>query len=303
MSTLYKYYPPDTGILVLQNQTIRFSPIVEFNDPFEMRNFSQRSFTNEEFGYELYIQMVEILENNEQLELEKASPLSKADVDPTDLRKLIEHIKNLDKPIEYKHELIIDSAVMIAKKVIRDSPSDFNKKIKRKLSELLGALCVCEVNNSLLMWAHYAKDHTGIVFGLDTNKLPREHYALQKVNYVKDFPSQDLKSTVSCYLGRPNQEEQGSQRIKEWMFTKSKEWEYEKEWRLLSNSSISKDNFLHKYDNQLIKEIYLGCSMPSKQKEHFAKLAREINKDIIIYETVLSETAYELKFDKYKETS
>lgn len=299
MDTLYKYYPSDTGVKVLQNQTIRFSPIAEFNDPFELRNFSRRSFTNEEFGYELYTQMVEILDSDEQLKLDDAGHVRPDDVKATDLRKIINHIKSLDQPLEQKHELIIDIAVLIAKKEIRGGPSDWQKMVHKRLSECIGALCICEVNNSLLMWAHYARNHTGAVFGLDVDKLPSNHFALRKVNYVNEFPSQDLKRAVSAFLGRENQAG-NEHHIKEWMFTKSEEWSYEQEWRLLSSSDISENNHLYKYNCQLIKEVYLGYAMPPEQKDYFSKLALKLNRNVEIYEAVLSDVAYELKFEKYK---
>ena len=120
MDILYKYYPPQTATLVLEKKSIRFSPIVEFNDPFECNVFSNREFEMEDFAYELYCQLVEVFNNGE--ELSARTEESEA------IAGIFNHINSLDLDNEKKHDLIIELAGMFFNKKFKDGPSKWQKK-------------------------------------------------------------------------------------------------------------------------------------------------------------------------------
>jgi hypothetical protein len=96
----------------------------------------------------------------------------------------------------------------------------------------IGVLSLAERNNNLLMWAHYAGFHTGYCLEFDTqdeeyeNILNKSSFT-RPVCYGSIYPSlmdlnpfsasqQDLIDNLLCY--------------------KSKEWEYEGEWRCLQQN-------------------------------------------------------------------
>ncbi len=92
-------------------------------------------------------------------------------------------------------------------------------------------MCVSEERSNLLMWAHYAKDHTGAVF--EFLSLPDEGNPLlvaEPVMYV-DHPipffteSEWLDHIFS--VRRLNE----SELYKRYVYTKSSDWRYEREWR------------------------------------------------------------------------
>ncbi|MBC7703327.1 MAG: DUF2971 domain-containing protein [Rhodoferax sp.] len=94
----------------------------------------------------------------------------------------------------------------------------------RKFDELLGAFCLSEVPDSLLMWSHYAESHAGFLLAFDA-RHPHFHEErsskdefrhLRRVIYREARPSATLQDFegVDVFL------------------VKSGHWAYEREWRI-----------------------------------------------------------------------
>ena len=83
----------------------------------------------------------------------------------------------------------------------------------------VGVLCLSEVHDDILMWSHYADCHRGICLIFDTNFNFFAH--AQPVRYQLERP-------------RVNPIAQSTeQMLDNAIFTKSRAWAYEKEWRIL----------------------------------------------------------------------
>jgi len=85
-------------------------------------------------------------------------------------------------------------------------------------------LSLAENRDSLLMWGHYTDGHKGILIGFDADDEilaePSKDRRLARVVYAKTRPS------------RPNIEDFTEEEL---YFTKSDEWAYEREWRILDS--------------------------------------------------------------------
>ena len=95
-----------------------------------------------------------------------------------------------------------------------------------------GILCLSEECDSIRMWSHYAKDHTGVCFEFTRaagNCLGDEDMC-SPVMYVRHYPHIDLGQML-----KPD----GST-ISLLMKTKSDDWSYEKEWRLITEQGDQK---------------------------------------------------------------
>lgn len=99
---------------------------------------------------------------------------------------------------------------------------------------MTGALSLCEVPDSLLMWAHYGISHTGFVLEFDpshpyftTRRSEGDEFGhLRRVVYRDTRPSVNLIDLDGV----------------EMFLVKSKEWEYEHEWRVLRTLKIRREN-------------------------------------------------------------
>lgn len=128
----------------------------------------------------------------------------------------------------------------------------FSNASQDKLHNLLdtwGVYCLAESPTNLLMWSHYAASYTGICLELDT----KDFAFLSRVEYQEERPVIRWLDGLSPW--------ESAQKA---LFTKSKHWEYEAEWRALANA-----NHVAKFGPSLVKGIIFG---PKCQDETIEKV-------------------------------
>jgi hypothetical protein len=153
--------------------------------------------------------------------------------------------RNVELPhlYQYKYQEFYSSEEL--ENFIDKIPNDFKKDLilQEKIdgwidkhSSAAGVISLSENNDNLLMWAHYADYHQGYCLKLAFNSgFP----CIKKVIYGKDYPSLiDLnpsfrKNPLEKFMSDVTSCTDASQN---YLFRyKSKDWEYENEWRLLVN--------------------------------------------------------------------
>jgi hypothetical protein len=102
------------------------------------------------------------------------------------------------------------------------------------------------------MWSHYSSHHQGFVLEFETSFEPFNK--LQRVNYVDKMPRFELSDFVR---------NQNHDKLRQLFCTKSLDWAYEKEWRLLHEKGDS----LYAYDRKALKSIYFGPRMSEESKD------------------------------------
>lgn len=125
---LYKYFPPER-IDVLYDRRIRFTPPVEFNDPYDSSPST---------------------ENVERSRLKKSLPT-------TGLGSLIP--ENERAEFENRREQLLKQTIELENK-----GKEWLKKFK---SEIFGVLSLSIWARSLPMWAYYAANHSGFLIAFD----------------------------------------------------------------------------------------------------------------------------------------
>ncbi|WP_394897758.1 DUF2971 domain-containing protein [Clostridium butyricum] len=116
--------------------------------------------------------------------------------------------------------------------------------------------CFSETNKSNLMWSHYSENHTGICIEYDYNTKNETI-----INHI--FPVKYSKKPINTMeLKNPdvnNYNYECELDILISAITKSKEWEYEKEWRFIIASTIfDKDREGAKFLTPIPNSILLG---------------------------------------------
>jgi hypothetical protein len=93
-----------------------------------------------------------------------------------------------------------------------------------------GILSLSEKADSMLMWSYYANGHRGIAVRFDmdftmlADSLPDYFFPI-KVRYSHDFPDLEFYDTSN------------DDRVRTLIGTKSKEWEHEREWRIVARET------------------------------------------------------------------
>jgi hypothetical protein len=133
-----------------------------------------------------------------------------------------------------------------------------SRDASRALSLAVESLVVLSLSSrpdSLLMWSHYADWHAGFVIGIDVD---HEEVAsgrfrhLAQVRYLHDRPDRRLERQMAQ---------------DELMLTKSVEWHYEAEWRMLDSSFAalgeplgeSPDSWPFALPAAAVSEVIVGC--------------------------------------------
>jgi hypothetical protein len=130
-----------------------------------------------------------------------------------------------------------------------------NSSMNKLFFDKIGVCCFSSKNDDILMFSHYADQHRGICLGFSSSILeqnfsrPEKSNKFQKVEYVSEFP--DLK------LGSSNMHE-----ITRLYSMKSKQWEYEEEYRLLVHDGRGSREF----PKNALREVVFGCATPASDK-------------------------------------
>lgn len=281
---IFKYISDNNFKVLIENifvkNLIKFSKVKDFNDPFELKpNFTgivndelTEDFKNPEFLKKILIkQFNDNPEINTKMTFEEFFELINSN------RIVIDAIFN---------DIINNNQLLGSFK------EQYNEGIER-----FGILSLATQKDNLLMWSHYANSHKGFVIEFDpkndffNTKIDSKSFCgkLHKVKYLEKRPSGKLADFEDISLV--------------WL-TKSKEWEYENEYRMFmplekAKSSIN-DLFLFEFPSKMIKSVYLGCNMSIENKNLLVNLLKSIEhlKHIKIFQSQISEEDYILIFNE-----
>lgn len=148
------------------------------------------------------------------------------------------------------------------------------KKIVRKK----GLACFLSNCDNLLMWAHYADAHKGVCLKFDVLDDTTFFSPAKAVRYTQEYPEYD-------YLDDKNEF------VNEMFFTKSNEWRYEGEVRVLKNQ---KGNY--SFNPKALKEVILGCKITENDKNTITKLIKTLYPHCNIKLAVMNSRSFSLNF-------
>lgn len=156
-----------------------------------------------------------------------------------------------------------------------------NLPIRNNKSEIALINCFSSVNDSIIMWSHYAEFHKGICLGFKavnkdgllyfeveeivTKSEPdlNKHAPLFKVYYSDSFPEP--------FNGLKDDDKE----IFKFLITKYGDWNYENEYRsILWYDDVKKKNI--KFRKDILKEIIFGISTPEAVKNSITELVNKI---------------------------
>lgn len=167
------------------------------------------------------------------------------------------------------------------------------------------SVCFSEDINSVLMWSHYSEYHKGFALGYDLRSflLPnKENLGLFPVVYSDQRynATQYLCYWVGNLLKLPLKNQDTLAQIKLLLY-KSKECEYEKEWRLIN--CHNKDVFNKCAEPHIIRpnSIYYGCRISDENRREFHEYAIEKNLQEFQMRIDNSSMTYDVKADEIKE--
>ena len=154
-----------------------------------------------------------------------------------------------------------------------------------------GISCLSESDSSLLMWAHYANNHKGMCVEYELLKISNQlKFTPVPVIYTND------RVTLSS-LESENLDHDTMKIFVESITTKSSEWNYEKEWRIIRDEAACGTRW-NKADKGALLEmirptsITLGC----RSEGDFEKSVREYceKEKVTLYKMEKNKDKYQL---------
>lgn len=224
---------------------VRYSPLGAFNDPFEGRP-EILALTSAQQAKETFQAVIADVITEA---LDSVPAELKAQFPQTVLETLMR------EQIAVRESEILGALQSFTPKITQLIPSTFDKA--------LGAFCLSEVPDSLLMWSHYGASHAGFVLEFDTRhayfqqqKGPEDEFRhLRRVEYRKTRPSANLTDFdgVDVFL------------------VKSRHWAYEREWRIfraLKEADLvipaEPHSFhLYRFPSDALRSVILGARVSS----------------------------------------
>ncbi len=170
--------------------------------------------------------------------------------------------------------------------------NDLYQQMKKEFiryREEVAISCFTEVNNSKLMWAHYADNYKGFCIEYDFSKSHDVEFqkGIGKVLYTNKRPCQEDYEDYAQYE-------------KMLLCTKAECWSYEKEWR--SINILPYKQYINKFypivdAKQCITAIYLGCKMPQEYQDEIAQHYKDSG--VKIYKMILKDNYFDFYFEEY----
>lgn len=185
-------------------------------------------------------------------------------------------------------------------KQINEGKEVFLNSIKEDIEEIRRTLllsCFSKTYTSILMWSHYADKHEGVCVEFDVNSDD-----FKEVRYDKKRHQLDLKAITAIVLGHDfigkkidKENKFIIKSINNLLLTKSRDWRYESEVRIIHSSNEQNDNIFKMDDKYFlkmpeIKKIYVGCKIKSENLEYLKNNYQTID----IVEMLDSNTEYKI---------
>lgn len=227
-----------------------------------------------------------------------------------------EEIEQLDVNIGDETYLLSKSTInKIIRRVSEEMRARPGAAVSRDWLESIGVLCLTSKSDDLLMWSHYASSHTGVCIGFDSACPPFN--TARQIGYNEERPSISTLALERCE----------DELVKNVLFSKSRHWQYEAEWRCIKRpvrtdelryyqelsqsepASVSEiANLLatqggpgqYEFDPGAIRRIYLGARMEPKHRQKIIDLLKEHNVTARLFQMVLDPRYFRLNAEKVR---
>ncbi len=159
---------------------------------------------------------------------------------------------------EFSMKEKLDAAQQIGAALIQTKAEEARlisiEKLAKDTNDKVRILSLSEKNDDILMWSHYADSHKGICLEFDTSPASFLNDA-QPVTYDDTFPALNLLDIVV---------DEDLRKTAPWLLTKARQWEYEREWRVLDFDGGSG---VKSFPPTCLTGVILGCRITDEDRE------------------------------------
>ncbi|RXJ50066.1 DUF2971 domain-containing protein [Gelidibacter gilvus] len=193
-----------------------------------------------------------------------------------------EKIQNYFEKYLVKHFGIKELSGIDKNRITREEFEKLINIVSKRVTQRKGVACFMSNCENLLMWAHYANSHKGISLKFDILEDIEFFSPAKKVIYTRDYPEYD-------YLNDKNDF------VNQMFFTKSEDWEYEGEVRILKDK-----NGNYQFNPNSLKEVIFGCKISDGDKKTLIKIIKNYYPNTKLIQAKKNESKFGLEFNEIK---
>ena len=296
-TNLFKYYPNTikeiNGVArnfskeALKNNTVYLSIPSEFDDPYDCNIYvDPQTFFLQRLRYFANICGVEInlSLNYQELAMKLAETIYQHIYSGKSLEDFYKN-RNDCELIRLDHEAFFLRLELELRSANANEYSyyiAFNKAITTEYNDIqktanrFRIACFAQTPYSMLMWSHYANNHQGFCIEYETPDYSKENteifQSLFPVIYTDTRTDLSQVSLNWRSTGKLTNEELWDY-YKYGLLSKSLDWKYQQEWRLISCDDLLTDK---SYNCKFfkIKKVYLGNKMPPQDREEIIEICK-----------------------------
>jgi hypothetical protein len=166
------------------------------------------------------------------------------------------------------------------KRFLKNQDCHMNDLFERFLNDT-GLYCLSEISDNILMWSHYANGHDGVVLEFDRTKAYSLFYDALGVHYSEEYPRANLME-----LGEPED-------YNNLLLTKSTDWAYEKEWRVIKSPNEGGSQ-KYKFSNELLTGVILGARIEPQNQKLVLEWVRDYPSEVKVFRSKINDKFYRL---------
>ena len=240
---------------IFTHNELHFSSVNDFNDPFDCQfqvKFSGSDDDKTKFIDDLLKKQARHLPSEERLSIARENS-----------------------------KFLSDHAIANEANAIRDRA--------RQAIEKWEICCLSEVRDNILMWSHYAKAHHGFCLEFSNELHIAPNVYQSDIREIAPFPivPLDVKYSEEYPVFNPVSPDDSANQT---LLTKAKQWECEREWRMVYPGATGS----YQFKPHCLTGVIFGCRMPERHKEMIREWCRNREPAITYYEARQSEDSYSL---------
>lgn len=230
---VYRLYSYERSVQTLLSGSFRWSSPFSFNDPFDCQwHFAWQVDCAAAIEYE-----ASLLRQFFECPIAKFNLFGGQRLQPAVYSTLKAEHDQFRQRDSLKKQSYLMSLIPRTQRLRKLAAENASETLKRKMRELR-ILCASENPGSVLLWSHYADQHRGVAFEIDTEKLiePEPHHYFEPVRYVEELPPVFTRESVNrCGVcGEPLVHLPEMKLTTQYVCVKEKFWAYETEWRAIA---------------------------------------------------------------------
>ena len=205
---------------------------------------------------------------------------------------------------QYNQKIKTSDWFKIKEKIKAQLKTSVDEKIMQNIRENFSITCFSTDPLNILMWSHYAHNHTGFLVEFKHPKRLLNNALLDSgsiplpVIYTNNFPKINVNWNVEkIYSSQKHMFEFTSKMV----LHKASCWEYEKEFRLVSDKQPNPENnlILSPYSPGCLSSIIFGSRISELHKKAIRQSILAFNKkfdsNVLCYQSNLKKNKYELE--------